>query len=413
MVMMTGCVESALTAVVWANTALAPASDGITTILPAVNISSGYLDPYSSVRISGTVNVSGVACFSAVSDGSVLVWVDDHLVVDGLSPTGGVRTIPCAVNVSTPFNLALPLKIDYIHGSGASVLQLVLNGQLVPPESFSATVSPQQQQRQRLQDDMISPAVPWQTFNNPSMGTHVHMPSGFGVDVTLMDVAPGSGNQTLGNIIVYRRSSPAIVRVGPHSYNGSDYTEVTVSRWLSRNCSITLQSTVTPTLSLVYTASATGADCGSIAMLVTPLMLWQRHGTCTSSPARMVASCPGFPNITVYPLQGVGIAMTSSVAWLLPLQDGAVTGFTTDAALTIRQAVEAVAAAQARQVAAMAKWGPELTPVYEPMQSIIAWNTMFTPYEGVVTPVSRGWDFGSGYVLFDWVRAAQQPIVAA
>ena len=51
--------------------------------------------------------------------------------------------------------------------------------------------------------------------------------------------------------------------------------------------------------------------------------------------------------------------------------------------------------------------------MYEPMQSIIAWNTMFTPYEGVVTPVSRGWDFGSGYVLFDWVRAAQQPIVAA
>ena len=27
---------------------------------------------------------------------------------------------------------------------------------------------------------------------------------------------------------------------------------------------------------------------------------------------------------------------------------------------------------------------------------------MYTPYEGVVTPVSRGWDFGSGYVLFDW-----------
>jgi hypothetical protein len=23
---------------------------------------------------------------------------------------------------------------------------------------------------------------------------------------------------------------------------------------------------------------------------------------------------------------------------------------------------------------------------------------MFTPYEGVVTPVSRGWDHGAGYV---------------
>ena len=59
-------------------------------------------------------------------------------------------------------------------------------------------------------------------------------------------------------------------------------------------------------------------------------------------------------------------------------------------------------AAGIRQAASLAKWGPELQAVYEPQASVIAWNTIFTPYEGVVTPVSRGWDFGSGYVLFDW-----------
>lgn len=40
------------------------------------------------------------------------------------------------------------------------------------------------------------------------------------------------------------------------------------------------------------------------------------------------------------------------------------------------------------------------------LHSVIGWNTIYTPYEGMVTPVSRGWDFGSAtganYVLFDW-----------
>jgi len=62
----------------------------------------------------------------------------------------------------------------------------------------------------------------------------------------------------------------------------------------------------------------------------------------------------------------------------------------------------AISLAQARLASIQSAWGPELAPLYLPMASVIAWNTMFTPLEGVVTPVSRGWDFGEGYVLFDW-----------
>ena len=63
----------------------------------------------------------------------------------------------------------------------------------------------------------------------------------------------------------------------------------------------------------------------------------------------------------------------------------------------------AISAAKARQETILRKWAnPTLTTLYEPMATVLAWNTIYTPYEGVVTPVSRGWDFGSGYVLFDW-----------
>jgi hypothetical protein len=56
----------------------------------------------------------------------------------------------------------------------------------------------------------------------------------------------------------------------------------------------------------------------------------------------------------------------------------------------------AIAAARAVVQASFAKYG-DLADIYEAMASILAWNTMFTPVEGVVTPDSRGWDFGAGY----------------
>jgi hypothetical protein len=61
----------------------------------------------------------------------------------------------------------------------------------------------------------------------------------------------------------------------------------------------------------------------------------------------------------------------------------------------------AIASARAIVQASFARYG-ELADIYEAMASILAWNTMFTPIEGVITPVSRGWDFGAGYVIFDW-----------
>ena len=75
-----------------------------------------------------------------------------------------------------------------------------------------------------MKDRMLNPAVQWQTFDNPTMGTHVRMPCGVGLATTLALTAdPGT---KLGNIIVYRQSHPAQTSVGPHSYNGSDYTQV-------------------------------------------------------------------------------------------------------------------------------------------------------------------------------------------
>ena len=39
-----------------------------------------------------------------------------------------------------------------------------------------------------------------------------------------------------------------------------------------------------------------------------------------------------------------------------------------------------------------------LSEAYKARQTVIAWNTIFDPHEGIVTPVSRGWNFGAGSV---------------
>jgi hypothetical protein len=79
--------------------------------------------------------------------------------------------------------------------------------------------------------------------------------------------------------------------------------------------------------------------------------------------------------------------------------------------MTVADINSAISAAESRQLALLAKWGPDLSPGYEPMAAIIGWNTIYTPYEGVVTPVSRGWDFGRGYVMFDWCVATARLLV--
>jgi uncharacterized membrane protein (Fun14 family) len=91
--------------------------------------------------------------------------------------------------------------------------------------------------------------------------------------------------------------------------------------------------------------------------------------------------------------------------------DGAVVGYATGYAAQpppVAAMQAAIAAARTVVLASFAKYG-ELSDVYEAMASILAWNTMFTPVEGVVTPVSRGWDFGAGYVIFVRMAPARPP----
>lgn len=392
------------------NTALA-APANVSTV-PNININStSPLPDYVSVRFDGMITASDgdFANFTVISDGVIRLWVDDHLLIEDENVTitrtmTGLFSIPFVGNSTTR-----TLRLEYIHWTGPATLQLLWAGnataqQLVPASAMTDYVSPTAQQRQAMRDRLYAPPLPWQTAYNPSMMTQVHMPSGFALVMTLADASRNS--MVLGDVIVYRGDDPARVIVGPHSYS-SDIMEVTVESWSSFNCSVMLQSSMIG-VDLVYVATSTGPDCSQLLLLVQPQMLWSRAGNITyasSSNDTVTASLPGFPTVTTFAATGTATFDSSAVYLALPLAAAGdiagIAALSTGSNYSVAQMQATIATARAAQIARAAAYG-NLSMVYDAMQSVIAWNTVYIPDEGVFTTVSRGWNLGDGYVAFEW-----------
>jgi putative isomerase len=402
---------------VWNNTAFSPLSAASNTTIPNVDLTLTNVDYWFSQRITGTIvsPVDDLITFSVQTDGSVRMWVDDHLIVDSSTTISSLRVVTAALNISFFKGKTQDFRIEYLHYPAVnSTLILSWSGNttafsVVPETAFSNVIPVYEQIRVQLRDKLMNPPIQWQTFNNPTMGTHVLMPQSLAIDVTLGDLK--SGNK-LGNIIVFRDANPAITFIGAHSLNGSDYTNVQLDKWLGYDCTILLETTVVNNgADLLYLATSNGTDCKNLVLYLSFSFLWERKGSFlqTSNTSIQAVSFGFDTRVDVFPVGTFvsfpGMGLFNFALSLDPNgSNSSQCGYTTGSARSVPEISSAVAAASARQAAALTKWG-NLTDVYVPQVTIIAWNTMYTPYEGVITPVSRGWSFGSGYanyVLFDW-----------
>jgi len=413
--------RGALNALVWPTTAFAPPASGAASVVPGVG-PAGVPPAAGTVRLTGTIVAPAAETLGFVvrTDGGVRLWVDDHLIVDDGDTLGRVRDVASFLNVSFLAGVPQPFRLDYMHVGAAPAPALALSwvGNVtalapVPAGAFTTAVTPAEGARVALRDRLVNPVdVPWQTYDNPTMGGHVLMPTGFSLYATLADDA----NKTLGDVFVFRRSDPAVVYMGAHSFNGSDFTSLRIDAWRGRACSVTFETTVVAR-NLYFLARANGTDCAALRLLVAPRMLWSRAGAFAGGGAapELTATMPGFPPVTAHAVGAAPAPFPGQPhAWALQLGDGAVVGYATGpAAVAPGDMAAAIAAAATRAAATANKHGADVADVYEPIQTVIAWNTMFTPYEGVVTPVSRGWDFGSGYVLFGERARAPQHTRAA
>lgn len=394
-------VRSQLTSEFWPSTAFAPPTAAVTSLTATVNF-TGFAVDYSTYRFTGTINNvnTELVTFSAVTDGGVRLWIDDHLVIDDGADHSGTRKAAAFLGMPMIANEPLPIKLEYSHYESSSILQLFWSGnttveELVPASAFLPSSSAAELQRQLLRNRLQSPrdtaggsGIAWQTYDNPTMGSHVHMPDGFTVTATLADTKDGA---VLGDIIVFRRMDPAVVQVGGHSLNGSDYTRLDISLWKSRDCDVSFQTTVLNNGSdLQFLAISNGTDCSHMALLLLPQMLAERYGNFSmgSDGASIVADRPGFPPISVHAIGATPIPFANanaSVYLALPLgSNNAVVGYCTGSGpcASIPEIQNAIESAYGAYASHVASYGPDLAPLYEPVASVICWNTMYTPYEG-------------------------------
>ena len=410
-----------LTATIWDTTCWASLGGaGASTLAPNVNFTAGSynLSDYSSVRFIGTIappsGNATAANFTVASDGIVRLWVDDHLLIDVQAPsTSAVATV--AVEAYR-FRGAAPVKfrLDYAHYTGVRpslVLSWALAGRpgvaVVPSSAFTPNVAPAEATRQRLRDRQYSPRQPWQTYFYSSMGAHVLMPSGFAVDVTLGDLTTGA---LLGNLQLFRQSSPAIVAVGAHSPNGSDYSRLSIDRWLNASCAVVLESTVmpsrdaSPTPSLGIVATSVGSACAHLALVVRPKFVWGYAGNASVvNAAAFAASVPGrmFGPVVVQSADGAAsVAFPGAGPVYIALQlapqgasGSAVVGVATGAApRTVAEIQAAASVARAATLARRDRFGAgDLADVWDSLDAVIQWNTIYTPVRCREVQVVGAW----------------------
>jgi hypothetical protein len=402
-----------------------PGSSPVVSFTPGPIALSGlsFLSDYQSARFEGTLAApaSGNWTITVASEGAVRVWISDHLVTNDVWEEGlylrNCTTLYPAVLVG---GRATPIRVEVQHNLNTPLLALYWSVpgeavRLIPASALASDVRPCEDARWSLRDRLgVASPVPWGTHWIDNMAMHVHLPSRFGVPFTLLE--PASGASLDGGVRVFGRDNPARVQMGPHSVNGSDYTMLNVSAWGTRDCAVSFETAVEGDDLLVLITS-TGSDCASLVILSQPVYLWNAGGWLYNVvDGRIDAWRPGFVNVSYFSAQALAphVPLSGPFSFSVSLSAPAIafsvsqTGYN----YSLVEVESAVIAARAAYAAGWAPSDPELAEVFGAVQTIVAWNTVFSAVLGTFTPVSRGWNWGPEQSLvFDWdtVRSPRCP----
>lgn len=409
-----------------------------TVTLPVFNATSP-----TSYLFTGTLSAPSEESifFTATTNGVVRLYVNDHLILDD-SGAGCSREIKSWLNWPAPSSSPVPFRLEYTHRIDCAIPALALHWQGnttargdVPAEAFGlpATQGPRVELN-ALRSRLYEPIVPWQTLYAPHMGAHVLQPTGMMLGLSLGD----SKGNFLGNIRVFPNFSPAIVHPGGHSYNGSDFTALHVMSWGARNATVSFFTTAStasggacegvegaggPRCDLAVLASCFGSDCPGLVLAATLSYAWLGvGGAATNGTALLLGTPSGFPSVTVHastPTQEVSGASFPPATILLPFTlhadlppwsgpgGGAgayVAAVSTggDSPLPLPTVISRVALARVRYDSGAQRFTPKGKALYEPMRAILAWNTVYTHFLHVYTPVSRNWATSDSISTFVW-----------
>ena len=257
-------------------------------------------------------------------------------------------------------------------------------------------------QRQEANDDPVQRNTGqllegWNTWNNPSVLSHVKMPEGINIQLHMRKRRGGPYWLWDSYIASPKVNFPEKIYPGKHAYDGS-YTELELN-WEGQKA-------------LVKTAS----DGDQFYMLYIPVespqlphflvfrtgILWNKPGVLQKDGPSIVADCDGKSYRISSTSEDQEIALPINTPYFSFYSDQKVAVYTGG-----EKSLEEIERLISEQEAAFdrtAKAYGALSEAYEAMQTVMAWNLFYdAENDRGIASVSRIWNEAwSGYIIFDW-----------
>ena len=250
----------------------------------------------------------------------------------------------------------------------------------------------------KYQNIQFELAKGWNTWNTRSVLSHVLLPECFSINLCIKEY---DQRCYLNEALIGRHGPDAEqIRLGFHAYDGS-FTELNLA-W--KGIEVTIQSAIEGDDLVLFVIPQKLPDLQKKPLLVVEAgILWGRSGKLAKTADYLLGefSSRSVAVFTTHPTYEDNYLPVQTPYLAIPMEGpiGLSTGMYRDIE-TIRDIIER---RRMEQEINIQRFG-ELAEVYQVIQGVLAWNTIFEP-EGrrVVTPVSRLYNVNwGGYVLFEW-----------
>lgn len=238
----------------------------------------------------------------------------------------------------------------------------------------------------------------WNTWNTWSVLSHVLLPEGLAVNLSLKEYR--SGGWLREALIGRQGKNEEKILPGPHAYDGS-YTELTL---IWQDIELRIQSAHAGERDLVILVTPLKMQKRPAVLMADVGFLWNKPGMAFRSKTGVSAMAEG-QEFTLHATRSDADEM--SVASMTPritMKLVEPVGLSTGCERSVEEICEILNAAKARlEEDSRAMFGEE-HELHAAMQTCLAWDTIYEPQgDRVITTVSRAWNVGAGgYVLFEW-----------
>lgn len=261
-------------------------------------------------------------------------------------------------------------------------------------EKSQKTDTEEQKSVEQINKNIVSG---WNTWNNPSLLSHVKMPEGLNLQFKMRKKRGGPYWLDGAYVANPKYNFAAKIKPLEHAYDGS-YTALNLE-WEGVKAKV---QTATEGNDIVLLYSPVEEQEESHILVLESGFLWNKPGTIVKQDSILIASYGGSDRV----IRSIGLQTGRP----LPLGQPHLTfnsneeiAIYTGKVRTLDEIKQLLSKNKAAFKEKNSKYGP-LQDVYEAFQSVVAWNLFYDAKNNRgISSVSRNWNEAwSGYIIFDW-----------